>query len=117
MAAEHDFTVDEGTTFRRKIVWRIGGVPAVLTGYSGRLTTLARGATAPLVLEEGAGVTTNQAGAGEEGVGEITFVLTPEQTFATMIGRYVLELFTNETVEKYRVLEGKFKVDPRQVAP
>jgi hypothetical protein len=110
-AGKRNFVIEQGSTFEEPIVWKSGGVPVDLTGYSAELvirpkhgspTVLRRLATDNGEITLG---TTN---------GLITLLITDEETLlvAWKKGEYVLNL-TPPSGATHRLLQGKVKVSPQ----
>lgn len=112
-AGTHNFTIEQGTTLEKKIVWKDNSAtpqPINLTGYSARM--MVRSAisdVSPLIT-----LTTENGGITLGGVtGEITLNQTDVQTAAYnwVTGVYDLELISG-TGKVTRLLKGVITVDP-----
>lgn len=113
-AGTYSFTIEQGTTVSKKIVWKDNQLPPVainLTGYTARLHVRATQAAAdpPLLTltTENSGITLGGS------TGEIILNITATATagFTWVTGVYDLELISGTGVVT-RLLKGTITVDP-----
>lgn len=104
-AAKHNFTIDQGTTFRFKLIWKdADGVPVDLTGYTGRMEFRAKehDPTLHMALDTDDGTLILNAEPGA-----IEGIATHAMTAAISIkkGKYDLEL-TSADDTRIRLVQG-----------
>jgi hypothetical protein len=102
VAGNHDFSVDQGTTWNRELTFAQDGVPINLTGFALRMQ-LRR---VKSQTEYNFSLTTGNGGIAitDALAGKITIVMTAEQT-ALLSGAYFydLELVSGTVVARYQV--------------
>jgi len=107
MAGNHDFNIDQGTTWNRIITITQNDAPVNLTSFTARmqLRRVKSQTTADLSLSIGEGITITPQ------TGEIQISLTAEQT-AQLSDAYFydLELVSGSVVGRY--LQGKIIISP-----
>lgn len=111
-AANHDFEVEQGATWRRTLEYRTpAGTPFVLTGWTARMQVRSRGAasTALPLLDL---TTANGAIVVDGPAGTATVTITATQTSSLPPGRAVYDLeLVSPTGEVTRLIEGSLLVD------
>lgn len=111
-AGRYDFTLEQGTTFRRTFRWRQpdGVTPKDLTGWTAKMQIRPKpGQPEALTLSTDApgGITINGA------AGEVTVTILPAQSSAITIRRGVYDLeLTSPGGEVFRLIEGTVTVSP-----
>ncbi|QKZ15889.1 BppU family phage baseplate upper protein [Spirosoma sp. KUDC1026] len=108
MAGNHDFTIDQGTTWNRVVTIDQNGAPVNLTGFTARMQ-LRRTRSQPdhdisLTTENG-GLTINPTN------GTITISMTADQT-ALLSDSYCYDLETTSGDTVARWLQGKVTISP-----
>ena len=105
----YNLTVYQGTTFDLKPVWKIGGIPVNLAGYSATMQVRAASDTA-LIVEIS---TSNGNATIDAAYGRINLHLTAAQTSALTAGtyQYDLNLTNNTDGTVYKILQGIFIVN------
>lgn len=113
-AAQYDITIEQGATWTLELVWKSGGVPVPLAGYTARMQVRKShsAADALLSLSTGAGITLGPAD------GAIACVALAEQTAAinSRTGVYDLELVAPGGAVT-RLLQGTVTIDPQVTRP
>lgn len=112
-AGTYDFTIEQGASFTREIIWKNNAavpVPYNLTGFTARMQVRSS-ITAPAILLE----LTTENGRVSLGTsnGKITLILTAAETaaFAWITGVYDLEII-DVAGKVTRLLKGTVAVDP-----
>jgi hypothetical protein len=111
-AGKRSFTIEQGATFEEPIVWKSGGVPVDLTGYTAELLIRPKHGS-PTLLRRLA--TDNGEIVLGTTDGTITLLMSDEQTLLLTSwkkGEYVLNLTAPGGATR-RLLEGKIKVSPQ----
>jgi hypothetical protein len=108
MAGYYDFFVERGTTFKRTLGWRVGGLPVDVTGFTARLE-LRRTLAQPtpdytLTSDPGGGIVMGKAD------GRIDVTTTPEWSSAMKSAIYFYWLDINTGSEVTRLIEGRVTV-------
>ena len=107
-AAKLNLTVEQGTTFTKRLTWRDKNKrPVPLTGYTARMQVRPSVTSAEVILELSTANGRITLGAG----GIIQLDLTPAETSALKAGVYDLEL-TDISGRVTRLIEGKVTVSP-----
>lgn len=110
MAAIHPITIEQGATFRLSLIWKSGGVPVDITGWTARMMVKRRyGDTAPLLsftTENGAIVL-----GGAAGTVEVTGLATLTDDIPAKPGVWDIELESPTGYVK-RLLEGPAVITP-----
>jgi hypothetical protein len=109
-AARHDFTIEQGTTWRRTIEYKDSvGAPIVLTGWTARMQVRSRHGSAATLLS----LTSTPAAGISIASNVLTVVATAAQTAVLPVGRSVYDLeLVSPAGEVTRLIEGSILVDP-----
>jgi len=105
----YNLAVYKGTTFELKPVWKIGGVPVNLSGYTADMQV--RYATDTAIIVELS--TANGRITIDAEYGRINLKLTASQTAALAAGTYQYDLNLTNTADStvYKILQGVFIVN------
>lgn len=105
----YNLTVYKGTTFELKPVWKIGGTPVILTGYTADMQV--RYATDTDIIVELS--TANGRITIDAAYGRINLLLTAAQTSDLPAGTYQYDLNLTNTSDStvYKILQGTFIVN------
>lgn len=107
-AAKLNLTVEQGTTFTKRLTWRDKNKrPVSLVGYAARMQIRPSVQSTEVILELSSSNGRITLGA----AGTITLELSPAETSALKAGVYDLEL-TSVTGQVIRLIEGKVNVSP-----
>jgi len=117
-AGVHNFTIEQGTSVNKKIIWKDNSTPAVpvdLTGYTARMmvrSTIVDPTALLTLTTENAGITVGTTN------GTITLVMTATATapLTWVTGVYDLELVSTTGIVT-RLLKGTITVDPEVTRP
>lgn len=108
MAGYYDFTVDRGTTFKRTLGWRVGGLPVDITGFAATMELRKKPSqSAPdyvLTSDKNGGIVVGDAN------GRIDITATPDWTKQIVSGIYFYFIDVNGGKEITRLLEGRVTV-------
>lgn len=108
-AATRNFVIEQGATFKQRIVWKdSSSVPVNLTGYSARMQAR-RSKTATEVLVELTTANGRIALGGAAGTIDLTIPADVTDTFTWTRGLFDLEL-VKPNGEVVRLLRGEFTV-------
>ena len=115
MSGTHNWTIEQGADWSRRVTWLVDGVAVNLTGYTARMDVRLRHSSTDKLLalsSPSAGITLGGL------AGTIDLVLTAAQTAALAEGLYVydLELVSGAGVVT-RLLEGTVTVTPEVTRP
>jgi hypothetical protein len=104
----YNITVYQGTTFALKPVWKIGGVPVILSNYTADMQVRASTDTGIIVELS----TTNGKITIDSAYGRINLNLSASDTAAITAGNYQYDLnLTDNTANvTYKILQGAFTV-------
>ena len=104
----YNLTVYKGTTFQLKPVWKIGGVPVDLTGYTADMQV--RAATDTAIIVELS--TTNGRITIDAAYGRINLYISATDTAALTAGAYQYDLNLTNSVDGtvYKILQGAFTI-------
>jgi hypothetical protein len=104
----YNLTVYKGTTFQLKPVWKIGGVPVDLTGYTADMQV--RAATDTSIIVELS--TTNGRITIDPAYGRVNLYISATDTAALTAGNYQYDLNLTNTVDStvYKILQGAFTI-------
>ena len=104
----YNITVYQGTTFQLSPVWKIGGVPVIMSNYSADMQVRASTDTAIIVELS----TSNGKITIDSAYGRVNLNLTAAQTAALTAGvyQYDLNLTDNDAGVTYKILQGAFVV-------
>jgi hypothetical protein len=103
----YNINVYKGTTFTLAPVWKIGGTPVIMTGYTASMQVRAATDTALIVEMSSA----NGRAVITPAAGKTTLTLTAAQTAALTAGTYIYDLnltAPDSTVTK--ILQGAFVI-------
>jgi hypothetical protein len=105
----YNLTVYKGTTFELKPVWKIGGTPVDLSGYTADMQV--RYATDTSIIVELS--TANGRITIDAAYGRVNLKLTASETAALAAGTYQYDLNLTNTVDAsvYKILQGAFIVN------
>lgn len=108
-AGVYDFTLEQGTTFRRTI--KVG---MDLTGYTARMSIAPKaGQPAAITLTTGSGITITASATPETTPSEILLTITDAQSSGLTLKRGVYDLELESTDgDVIRLLEGKVTISP-----
>ena len=107
-AAKLNLTIEQGTTFAKRLTWRDKNKrPVPLTGYTARMQVRPTAASAEIITE--LSTANGRITLGELGV--IQLNLTASETSALKAGVYDLEM-TDGDGRVTRLIEGKINVSP-----
>lgn len=107
-AAKLNLTVEQGTSFTKRLTWRDKNKrPVSLVGYSARMHIRPSVTSAEIILE--LSTFNGRIVLGSSGI--IDLILMPAETSALKAGVYDLEL-TDSTGRVTRLVEGKVNVSP-----
>lgn len=110
-----DLLVNQGSTFRARLVYRIGGVAQSLEGYAGRLSVAKRkGATPIFTLTSAPGDGLILEGEGQTGTIDIE-ISAARTSLLRRSGFYDLLLVESddlENIEGERLFQGAVRVSP-----
>ena len=106
----YNLAVYKGTTFALSPVWKIGGVPVNLSGYTADMQV--RYATDTAIIVELS--TANGRITIDAAYGRVNLTLTASQTAALAAGTYQYDLNLTNTSDStvYKILQGVFIVNP-----
>jgi hypothetical protein len=104
----YNITVYQGTTFQLAPVWKIGGVPVILSNYTADMQVRASTDTG-LIVELS---TSNGRITIDSAYGRINLSLSASDTSALTAGNYLydLNLTDNTAGITYKILQGAFTV-------
>lgn len=104
----YNLTVYQGVTFSLKPVWKIGGVPVIMSNYSADMQ-VRQAADTDIIVELS---TANGKITIDSAYGRINLNLTASDTAALPAGtyKYQLNITDNNTSTTYGILEGAFVV-------
>jgi tRNA threonylcarbamoyladenosine modification (KEOPS) complex Pcc1 subunit len=104
----YNLTVYKGTTFDLKPVWKIGGVPVILSGYTANMQVRFASDTASIIQLS----TSNGRITIDSADGRINLHISATDTAALTAGIYQYDLNLTNTVDStvYKILEGAFVV-------
>jgi hypothetical protein len=104
----YNLNIYTGVTFELKPVWKIGGIPVILSGYTADMQV--RYATDTDIVVELS--TANGRITIDAAYGQINLKLTASQTAALTAGNYQydLNLTDTDTGTVYKILQGAFTV-------
>lgn len=105
----YNLAVYKGTTFELKPVWKIGGVPVNLSGYTADMQV--RYATDTSIIVELS--TANGRITIDSAYGRVNLKLTATETAALPAGTYQYDLNLTNTADStvYKILQGVFIVN------
>lgn len=107
-AAKLNLTIEQGTTFEKRLTWRDKNKrPVSLTGYTARMQIRPSVAATEVILE----LSTSNGRIVIGASGTIDLKLTPAETSALKAGVYDLEL-TDASGRVTRLIEGKLNLSP-----
>lgn len=111
MAAKQNFTIEQGATFKKRMIWRNkNGRPIDLTGYTAKmqLRTAASSSTSILdLLTSNSRITID----GTHGIIDLLVSATDTAALSVMTAVYDL-ILTSPTGTVTRLLEGKITITP-----
>lgn len=104
----YNITVYQGTTFQLAPVWKIGGVPVIMSNYTADMQVRASTDTA-IIIELS---TTNNRITIDSAYGRVNLKLSASETAALPAGTYQYDLnLTDNTANiTYKILQGTFVV-------
>ncbi len=104
----YNLTVYKGTTFDLKPVWKIGGVPVILEGYTASMQVRYASDVAPIITLS----TSNGRITIDSAYGRINLHISAADTTPLPAGAYQYDLNLTNTVDGtvYKILEGAFIV-------
>ena len=116
MSGTHNWTIEQGANWSRRVTWLVADVAVNLTGYTARMDVRLRHSSADKVLalssSPAAGITLGGM------AGTIDLALTAAQTAAIGEGLYVYDLeLVSSTGVVTRLLEGTVTVTPETTRP
>lgn len=101
------FTIEQGSTFSRTILWEdVNGNPINLTSYTAAMVIRPSDGTTPITLTNGSGITLG----GSLGTIIIAISATDTGNFTFQSATYELRLTTGSTVT--RLLQGGISISP-----
>lgn len=105
----YNLSVYKGTTFELKPVWKIGGVPVILQGYTADMQV--RYATDTAIIVELS--TANGRITIDSAYGRVNLKLTATETAALPSGTYQYDLNLTDTATGivYKILQGVFIIN------
>ena len=105
----YNLSIYKGTTFDLKPVWKIGGVPVILSGYTADMQV--RYATDTSIIVELS--TANGRITIDAAYGRVNLLLTAAETAALPAGTYQYDLNLTNTVDStvYKILQGTFIIN------
>ena len=115
MSGTHNWTIEQGANWSRRVTWLVSDVAVNLTGYTARMDVRLRHSSADKVLA----LSSPSAGITLGGIaGTIDIALTAAQTAAIGEGLYVYDLeLVSSTGVVTRLLEGTVTVTPNTTRP
>ena len=105
----YNLTVYKGTTFDLKPVWKIGGVPVILSGYTASMQVRYASDVAPIMTLS----TANGRATIDAAYGRINLHISATDTAALPAGTYQYDLNLTNTVDGTvsKILQGAFIVN------
>ena len=109
-AGKYDFTLEQGATFNKQLVWKENGTPLDLSGYTARMQVKKTPKSTTNILD----LTTSNGGIVIDGAnGKVTLIVSATDSAALKAGSYVYDLELEETAtsDVTRLLQGCFEIN------
>lgn len=113
VAANHNFTIEQGTTFSKTFIWKTGAGNQVvdITDFTARMQIREK-ITSPAAILSATTANSKLAITGDEGKVTLTISATETGAFAFTTALYDLEL-TSPDNEVTRLVQGTITLSPR----